>query len=152
MQNTAVCIPYQARHLGVRTKSPHAKTGEGGREESILRGVTNQSVSPCVPQETGASGVPRLFVVHTMLNRKPAWNSRTHASSRLSCYIIPSLLGSDVVKSLAPPWRVTSGCLEPLRATIIFINRPVNAHRHTCRNRGRQCKKHSSLCTQSAGY
>lgn len=87
------------------------------------------------------------FAVHTMLNRKSARNSRTHTSSRLSCYIIPSLLGSDVVKSLAPPWRVTSGCLEPFRATIIFINRPVNGHRHTCRN-GDTREKHSSLCTQ----
>lgn len=43
MLTVTVCPPHQARHLGVRTESPHAETGEDGREENILWGGVPQT-------------------------------------------------------------------------------------------------------------
>lgn len=134
-----VCPPYQARHLGVRTESPHAETGEGGREENILWGCVSQTnqfllVSP-EGKQSGDERPSCLLGTQCQAENRQG-DGRTSALSPLSSHIIPSLLSSDMIKSPAPPWSVTSGCLEPLQATIIFINRPANAHCHPCRSVG----------------
>lgn len=132
----------------MRSESPHAKTGEGQREESIL-GVSR--TSQFLLEETGASVSSQAVCwAHNAKQEvsRGQQDPRIVPAPRLHSYVIPSLLSSDVTKSLAPPWSVTSGCLEPLQATIIFINRPASAHHHICRDSGCQRKLHSNLCTQ----
>lgn len=132
----------------MRTEGPRAKISEGGREESTSGLSRPSQVLLVSPGGNWSTGERPSCLLSTMLSRKSSGDSRMHALSPLPGDIIPSLLSSDVMKSLAPPWSVTSGCLEPSPATVIFINRPANAHRHARRNTGSRRELHTNLCTQ----